>query len=156
VYLAGGRQRTETPRELSAREIRQTVEDCRGVRLSPYWTGGLFTVDELDRRSLAYLHLRAPDAGPDFGAFARYRPLFGGPLIRQQRLRPGVRERRGRSRDRRRRSYARHFVANPDLVTPFALGRELVAGDPATYYSGGITGYLEHGQVAVVRNGHSS
>jgi N-ethylmaleimide reductase len=226
VYLAGGRQRTETPRELSVGEIRQTVEDYRaaavnarragfdgvevaahgvyllaqflqprlnrrrdayggsararrklvldvvdavagtgiavGVRLSPYWTGGLFTVDEslrhdhddlvreLDERSLAYLHLRGPDAGPDFAAFARYRQLFGGSLI----VNNGFDRESGNAVVEAgiadAVSCARHFVANPDLVTRFALGRELAAGDPATYYGGGVTGYLEHPQVTVV------
>ncbi|WP_410621969.1 alkene reductase [Amycolatopsis sp. cmx-8-4] len=126
-----------------------------GVRLAPYWTGGLFTVDdgvradldELVRElgSLAYLHLRGPDTGPDFAAFARYRRLFDGPLIVNN----------GFDRDSGSAvveagiadavSYARHFVANPDLVTRFALGRDLAAGDPATYYGGGVRGYLCHG-----------
>src|SRR4051812_16458362 len=61
-----------------------------GVRISPWWTGGLFTVDESLRAEydelvagldVAYLHLRGPDAGPDFTGFARYRRLFGGSLI---------------------------------------------------------------------------
>ncbi|MFG1646128.1 alkene reductase [Amycolatopsis sp. NPDC049252] len=216
VYLAGGRQRTETPRELGVEEIRQVVEDYRtaaanarragfdgvevaahgvyllaqflqprlnrrrdayggsararrklvldvvdaaagtgiavGVRLSPYWTGGLFTVDESVRRDhddlvraldkVAYLHLRGPDTGPDFAAFARYRKLFDGPLIVNNGfdlasgnavVEAGIAD---------AVSYARHFVANPDLVTRFALGRELAAGDPATYYGGGVRGYL--------------
>ncbi|MFH8559603.1 hypothetical protein [Streptomyces sp. NPDC017988] len=41
-------------------------------------------------------------------------------------------------------SFARHFVANPDLVSRFALGRELAAGDPATYYEGGARGYADY------------
>jgi 2,4-dienoyl-CoA reductase-like NADH-dependent reductase (Old Yellow Enzyme family) len=41
-------------------------------------------------------------------------------------------------------SFARHFVANPDLVSRFALGRELAAGDPATYYEGGARGYTDY------------
>lgn len=40
-------------------------------------------------------------------------------------------------------SFARHFIANPDLVTRFALGRELATGDTATYYTGGVDGYLD-------------
>lgn len=111
-----------------------------GVRLAPYWTGGLFTVDdgvradldELVRElgSLAYLHLRGPDTGPDFAAFARYRRLFDGPLIVNN----------GFDRDSGNAvveagiadavSYARHFVANPDLVTRFALGRDLAMRRP--------------------------
>ena len=41
-------------------------------------------------------------------------------------------------------SFGAHFVANPDLVTRFALGRELASGDPATYYSGGTRGYVDY------------
>ncbi|WP_328613744.1 alkene reductase [Amycolatopsis sp. NBC_00355] len=224
VHTATGRRPAVTPREMSAGEIRRTVEDYRtaagnarragfdgvevaahgvyllaqflhprlnrrrdayggsararrklvldvvdavagtgiavGVRLAPYWTGGLFTVDDalradldelvrdLDR--LAYLHLRGPDTGPDFAAFARYRRLFDGAVIVNN----------GFDRDSGDAvveagiadavSYARHFVANPDLVTRFALGRELAAGDPVTYYGGGVAGYLEHPEVAAV------
>ncbi|WP_307662466.1 hypothetical protein [Streptomyces sp. V1I1] len=36
------------------------------------------------------------------------------------------------------------LIANPDLVTRFALGRDLAAGDPATYYSGAADGYVDH------------
>jgi len=34
-------------------------------------------------------------------------------------------------------SFARSFIANPDLVTRFAMARDLAAGDPGTYYTGG-------------------
>ncbi|MEV6621946.1 alkene reductase [Amycolatopsis sp. NPDC051106] len=117
-----------------------------GVRLSPWWTGGLFTVDESLRAAydelvagldVAYLHLRGPDAGPDFTGFARYRRLFGGSLIVNNGfdrdsgdavIRAGIAD---------AVSYSRHFVANPDLVTRFALGLPLETADPATYY--GVT-----------------
>ncbi|WIY03493.1 alkene reductase [Amycolatopsis mongoliensis] len=117
-----------------------------GVRLSPWWTGGLFTVDESLRAEydelvagldVTYLHLRGPDAGPDFAGFARYRNLFGGSLIVNN----------GFDRDSGDAvieagiadavSYSRHFVANPDLVTRFALGLPLDTADPSTYY--GVT-----------------
>ena len=81
-----------------------------GVRLSPYWAaadrssasppdrGYPYTADErtlagydalvaeLSELQVAYLHLRgrapaAPGAAPGFDAIARYRKLFGGPLI---------------------------------------------------------------------------
>jgi N-ethylmaleimide reductase len=114
-----------------------------GVRLSPWWTGGLFTVDESLRAEydelvagldVAYLHLRGPDTGPDFAGFARYRRLFGGSLIVNNGfdrdsgdavIRAGIAD---------AVSYSRHFVANPDLVTRFALGLPLETADPATYY----------------------
>ncbi|WP_370970674.1 alkene reductase [Amycolatopsis sp. cg9] len=134
-----------------------------GVRLSPWWTGGLFTVDEELRAEydalvaaldVDYLHLRGPDSGPDsgpdFAAFARYRRLFGGFVIVNN----------GFGRDSGNAvidagiadavSYARHFVANPDLVTRFALGLPLAPGDPATYYGGGTAGYLDQPQAAAM------
>ncbi|MGW2403926.1 alkene reductase [Streptomyces sp. NPDC001739] len=141
---------------------------CVGVRLSPYWTSGdTFTADpetlaaydelvtELNHHPVAYLHLRGPETAradhagtpggtPDFAAFARYRRRFDGPFIANL----------GFDRDSGNAiveegiadavSYARHFIANPDLVLRFALGRELAAGDPSTYYTGDARGYVDH------------
>ncbi|MBP8536451.1 alkene reductase [Streptomyces sp. MK37H] len=132
-----------------------------GVRLSPYWTAERFTADErtladydalvaeLGDHPMAYLHLRgpapaAPGAAPDHAPFARYRRLFDGPLIANH----------GFDRETGNAvigagladavSYATHFVANPDLVARFALDRELAAGDPGTYYTGGSGGYVDY------------
>ena len=41
-------------------------------------------------------------------------------------------------------SFATHFIANPDLVTRFAMNRELATGDPGTYYTGGAGGYVDY------------
>lgn len=141
-----------------------------GVRLSPYWTardvparGGSYPytaddrtladhddlVAELSERPVAYLHLRgrapaAPGAVPDFGEFARYRRLFGGPLIANH----------GFSRETGNAiveagvadavSFSRLFIANPDLVSRFALGHELAASDRGTHYAGGVRGYVDY------------
>lgn len=133
-----------------------------GVRLSPYMAATeCFVVDEellgdfdelvtaLNDRPLAYLHLRGPDlAGPgespDPEAFARFRKRFEGPLIANN----------GFDRDSANAlidagsadavSFATHFVANPDLVGRFALGRALATGDPDTYYQGGAEGYVDY------------
>jgi N-ethylmaleimide reductase len=144
-----------------------------GVRLSPYWTvtdsaatdwprdDYPFTADEhtlaryddlvaeLDTRPLAYLHLRgrapdAPGAAPDIDAIARYRKLFSGPLIANHGfdretgdaiLAAGIAD---------AVSYARLFIANPDLVTRFALGHDLALDDPRTRYTGGAHGYVDY------------
>jgi N-ethylmaleimide reductase len=144
-----------------------------GVRLSPYWTardasrsglervGYPYTADgrtlddydvlvaELSRRPLAYLHLRGrapggPGAVPDSAEFARYRELFGGALIANHGfglqtgnaiIAAGIAD---------AVSFARLFIANPDLVSRFALGHELAADDPATHYSGGPHGYVDY------------
>ncbi|MEU5263441.1 alkene reductase [Amycolatopsis sp. NPDC021455] len=123
-----------------------------GVRLSPWWTGGLFTVDGQLRAEyddlvagldVDYLHLRGPDTGPDFAAFEHYRGLFGGPLIVNNGFDRETGDAVVEAGIADAVSYARHFVANPDLVTRFALGRPLAAGDPSTYYGGGEAGYVE-------------
>jgi N-ethylmaleimide reductase len=117
-----------------------------GVRISPWWTGGLFTVDESLRAEydelvagldVAYLHLRGPDAGPDFTGFARYRRLFGGSLIVNNGFERDSGDAVIQAGIADAVSYSRHFVANPDLVTRFALGLPLKTADPATYY--GVT-----------------
>ncbi|MFG3256962.1 alkene reductase [Streptomyces sp. NPDC048172] len=138
-----------------------------GVRLSPYWSrhddprageaypwmpdeAALSRYDEvvtaLSGRPLAYLHLRgpAPLSGPDEAAFARYRRLYDGPLIANH----GFGRESGNALVRAGTadavSYARHFIANPDLVTRLALGHDLAAGDPALHYEGGARGYVDH------------
>ncbi len=104
---------------------------------------------ELNRRPVSYLHLRgpapdAPGAGPDFDAIARYRKLFDGPLIANHGfgretgnaiVEAGVAD---------AVSFARLFIANPDLVSRFALGHELAASDRSTHYSGGARGYVDY------------
>ncbi|MET8851402.1 alkene reductase [Amycolatopsis sp. NPDC004625] len=131
-----------------------------GVRLSPWWTGGLFTVDDELRAeydelvaglAVDYLHLRGPDAGPDFAAFARYRELFDGPLIVNNGFDRETGDAVIDAGIADAVSYARHFVANPDLVTRFALGHPLETGDPATYYGGGAAGYVEQAAVTPSR-----
>ncbi|MGW5863481.1 alkene reductase [Streptomyces sp. NPDC055239] len=133
-----------------------------GVRLSPYMAATeRFVVDEelladhdelvavLDDRPLAYLHLRGPDLRgpddtPDFEAFARYRERFAGPLIANNGFDGDSANALVGAGLADAVSFARHFVANPDLVSRFALGREPAAGDPATYYQGGARGYADY------------
>ncbi|WP_129669437.1 alkene reductase [Phytoactinopolyspora endophytica] len=145
-----------------------------GLRLSPYWTvRDVFNADddmrstypyvaddevlsdydelveELNRHALAYLHLRGPvlagpDGTPDFSAFARYRRLFDGALIANH----GFDRQSGNSiidEDAADAvSFARHFIANPDLVTRFAMNRAMTTGDPQTYYGGESRGYVDY------------
>ena len=142
-----------------------------GVRLSPFWTSRdrsaadepcgdyHYTADEqaladydgvvaeLNDRPVAYLHLRGPAPSgpvPDFDAFARYRKLFAGPLIANHGfdrvtgnaiVEAGIAD---------AVSFATHFIANPDLVSRFALDQELAASDRSTHYSGGARGYVDY------------
>ncbi|MEU7045502.1 alkene reductase [Streptomyces varsoviensis] len=108
-------------------------------------------VAELGRRRIGYLHLRgrAPGAGgrahaARFAEFARYRRLFDGPLIANHGfdraggnaiIEAGIAD---------AVSFGRPFIANPDLVSRFALGHETAASDRATHYGGGERGYVDY------------
>ncbi|MEU1626735.1 alkene reductase [Streptomyces sp. NPDC020096] len=133
-----------------------------GVRLGPYMTAGDgFRADdetladydalvaELNDHPVAYLHLRgrdlaAPGGTPDFEAIARYRRRFHGPVIANN----------GFDRESANAiieagiadavSFATHYIANPDLVARFAMGRALAVGDRDTYYTGGVGGYVDY------------
>ncbi|WP_042417949.1 oxidoreductase [Streptacidiphilus anmyonensis] len=128
---------------------------------------------ELGDRRIAYLHLLGPDlpgphptaagstapgstalgsatagstadrAAPDLSRLARYRRLFAGPLIANNGFDRESANAAVASGVADAVSFARHFIANPDLVTRFALGREPAPGDPSTYYAGGVRGYLD-------------
>ncbi|WP_063734553.1 alkene reductase [Streptomyces sp. RTd22] len=133
-----------------------------GVRLGPYWTdGAMFRADEetladydalvsaLNDHPVAYLHLRgrdlaAPEEAPDAGEIVRYRRRFDGPLIANNGYDRGSANALIASGNADAVSFATHFIANPDLVTRFAMGRELAAGDRATYYTGGADGYVDY------------
>lgn len=41
-------------------------------------------------------------------------------------------------------AYARHFLANPDLVERFKRGASLNSPDSSTFYSGGARGYTDY------------
>lgn len=132
-----------------------------GVRLSPYWTAERFTPDAealadydelvaaLNAHPVSYLHLRGrepgtPGALPDVDAIARYGRLFDGPVVANlgfdrasgnAAVAEGVAD---------AVAFGTPFIANPDLVARFAMDRELAAGNPATYYSGGAEGYVDY------------
>lgn len=132
---------------------------CRvGVRLSPYWSPTdstpacpdyvpdeetLTRYDEVVRRlpDLTYLHLRGP-AAFDLDAFARYRKLFDGFLIANNGFSPATAATAVESGLADAVSFARHYIANPDLVTRFALDQDLDVADKALNYTGGPAGYV--------------
>jgi N-ethylmaleimide reductase len=142
-----------------------------GVRLSPYWgvrdraggnpASGEYPyapdeqtlncyddlVSELSGRPVAYLHLRGralAGSGPDPDEFARYRKLFSGPLIANHGFTRETGNAIIEAGTADAVSFSRLFIANPDLVSRFALGQELAASNPGTHYSGGARGYLDY------------
>ncbi|MET9544684.1 hypothetical protein ABZY36_05100 [Streptomyces sp. NPDC006627] len=94
----------------------------------------------LNDHPVAYPHLRGPDLThpsdtPDPGVFTRHRRRFDGPLIVNNGFDQAGADTAVREGVADAVSFARHFVANPDLVSRFAPGRESAAGDPATYWT---------------------
>ena len=152
VYRAGSRLL------LDILDAVQTT-DCRvGVRLSPYWSATdstpacpdyvadeetLSRYDDLVHQlnSLAYLHIRGP-AAFDLDAFSRYRKLFDGFLVANNGFAQDSAEAALESGLADAVSFARHFIANPDLVTRFALDQELAVADKAFNYTSGPVGYV--------------
>ena len=82
--------------------------------------------------------------GPTSTRIARYRKLFGGPLIANH----GFGRETGNAIVEAGLadavSFARLFIANPDLVSRFALGGQLAASDRSTHYRGGPRGYTDY------------
>jgi N-ethylmaleimide reductase len=144
-----------------------------GVRLSPYWclrdrshAGQVrgeyrYTADErtladyddlvaeLSERATAFLHIRgrapiAPGAAADFDAIARYRALFRGPLIANHGFDRETGNAIVEAGIADAVSFARLFIANPDLVSRFALSHALASSDRSTYYTGGAHGYVDY------------
>lgn len=166
---AYGEDRSKLVIEVLDAVLEQWTGRCVGVRISPFWTVRdrfhskqvtdypyaaddelLATFDQLvgqlSDRPVAYLHVRgrAPDHEPDIDAIARYRKLFGGPLIANH----GFDRTTGNDVIERdiadAVSFARHYIANPDLVARYALGARLATSDRSTHYTGGVRGYLDY------------
>ncbi|MBV0934718.1 alkene reductase [Marinobacterium weihaiense] len=92
---------------------------------------------------VAFVHImRAPD--PAIDAFALAREHFSGGLILNDSFDPSsaadaVREGQGDAV-----SFARHFIANPDLVTRIRKGLALAKFDRKTIYTPGPAGYTDY------------
>jgi N-ethylmaleimide reductase len=139
--------------------------DRVAVRLSPHGNlGGLrdsdtvphfgYVIDQLSKRSLAYLHLIEPrassvgfadDASADSANNALlFRHLFDGPMITAggyttemgvEAIKAGVAD---------AVAFGRMFVANPDLPERIRMGATLNVFDRSTSYGGGAHGYTDY------------
>lgn len=100
-------------------------------------------LDGIRPLGLAYLHIMKAHV-PEVDAFSVAREGFDGPLIVND----------GFNRDKAAEfvesdradavSFARHFIANPNLVERFQTDRELAKFDRKTLYSGGPDGYSDY------------
>nr|WP_295082063.1 alkene reductase [uncultured Roseateles sp.] len=92
---------------------------------------------------LAYLHvMKAPTVEID--AFALARTHFKGPLILNDGFDGDSAEAALRAGQGEAVSFARHFIANPDLPARLAREQELARFDRKTLYSAGPAGYTDY------------
>ena len=92
---------------------------------------------------LAYLHvIRMPSGPVDNVALAQQH--FDGPLIVNDSFDLAEARATIANDDAQAISFARHFVANPDLVDRFVHGTALAAFDRHTLYTAGAEGYIDY------------
>ena len=134
--------------------------DRVGMRVSPYGANGGMTADadtdavytqlarELQRIGLGYLHvvdhssMGAPPVNAELKATLR--TTFRGAYI----LSGGYDRARAEADLEAKRgdlvAFGRPFLANPNLVEKLRANRELLAPDPATFFTPGDKGYLDY------------
>lgn len=138
--------------------------DRVGVRVSPAnqhgdiddanrWETYSYAIRELNKRSLAYIHLVSPrvdgaedartkiDLGPE-----RFRPLITGKtrLISAGGYKPGDAESLVDREIADAVAFGRLFISNPDLPKRIELNAPLNAYDRSTFYARGAAGYIDY------------
>jgi N-ethylmaleimide reductase len=146
--------------------ISQHWEKSRiGIKLSPGLNGlGAFVANndtlptydhlfaELNRFSPGYVQLMRPinDVGStpiaelQEGTYKRYRPLFTGTMIANVGFERASANDLIAQGDADLVSFARHYIANPDLPERFSKKLPLAEGNVASYYQGGPDGYTTY------------
>ncbi|MFZ6049874.1 alkene reductase [Pseudomonas sp. CR3202] len=100
-------------------------------------------LDAVDPLGLAYVQVsRSPQAGLD--AFALVRRHFRGPLILNDGFDGRSAARAIEAGEGEAVSFARHFIANPDLVQRLHEQRALSGFDRSTLYTPGARGYTDY------------
>jgi N-ethylmaleimide reductase len=104
---------------------------------------------ELNRRTLAYLHVSEPVA-TDIALrhTPRIRRLFDGVLIANGGYTPSTASHAVASGSADAIAFAVHFLANPDLVERIRREAPLNVPDRATFYGGGARGYTDYPTLA--------
>lgn len=106
--------------------------------------------EHLDRAGIGYLHVVEPEApvpgpeGEQGDVFARIREAFGGTLMANGGYDRASAERAVASGYAQLVSFAKKFLANPDLPRRLAEGLPLNEPDPDTFYGGDERGYTDY------------
>ncbi|NND82250.1 MAG: alkene reductase [Gammaproteobacteria bacterium] len=97
----------------------------------------------VDPMQLAYLHvIRMPEGPVDNLALAR--EYFSGPLLVNESYSADEAAQTLQRAEAAAVSFARHYIANPDLVERFKAGAELARFDHKTLYTPGAKGYTDY------------
>lgn len=134
-----------------------------GVRLSPFGTFNdmsdtnpvplfEYVIRELNKRSIAYLHLIEPradeqpdDAAANIDAARLFREAFHGrPLLSAGGYSPAEAERSVASGKADAIAFGRHFISNPDLPERIRTSAPLNPYDRTTFYGGAEKGYIDY------------
>ncbi|MDL5038147.1 alkene reductase [Comamonas sp. Y6] len=100
------------------------------------------------RQGIAYLHVMRAVSDPGIDAFKLARENFGANLILNDGFDAQSAEAALQAGDGQAISFARHFIANPDLVRRMRLGLPLSTFDRKTLYTEGAEGYNDYAQAA--------
>lgn len=100
------------------------------------------------RQGIAYLHVMRAVSDPGIDAFKLARENFGANLILNDGFDAQSAEAALQAGDGQAISFARHFIANPDLVRCMRLGLPLSTFDRKTLYTEGAEGYNDYAQAA--------
>lgn len=108
-----------------------------------------FAVAALSKLGIGYVHIMEASAsdlrhGGNAIPIAAFRPHFNGTLIVNQDYDRDKAETVLARGDADLVSFARLFLANPDLPARFARGASLNLPDPSTFYGGGEQGYTDY------------
>jgi N-ethylmaleimide reductase len=145
-----------------------------GIRLSPFGRANdsgeadpmpLYShiIGELDKLGLAYLHLiepRASGAGQgevdhkDVPSAAElFRPAWRGPLIAAGNFRGDSANAMIAAGHADAIAFGRFFISNPDLPERLRVGAALTPYNRATFYGGGVEGYLDYPRMSEAAGG---
>ena len=139
-------------------------KECIGVRMSPYGTFNDIQDEDpnakyeamlklCEEMGVGYVHVIRPvvsgniqmeASGRDVEVIDTARRLYSGPLIAAAGYTPESAEKELEAGRVDLVAFGRAFVSNPDLVRRVAEGIPFAEGNPDTYYTPGMTGYIDY------------
>jgi len=101
-----------------------------------------YVAAELAKRKIAFICARESQAAPRLGP--QLKTIFGGPYIANQGLTAASAQALLDAGEADAAAWGQAFIANPDLPRRLRDGAAWNQPDPATFYGGGETGYIDY------------